>query len=64
MLNVNVLSYDGSYREFCYSASRYTEVFQNFKNHPICRWAVEYARGEQGKDYLLKILHNPDFKIS
>ena len=54
----------GSYREFCYSASRYTEVFQNFRRHPVSRWAFEYASGEYGKDCLIKILHNPDFKIS
>ena len=64
MLNVNVLSYDGSYREFCYSASRYSEVFQNFRNHPICGWAVDYARPAQGMGYLTKILQNPNFKIS
>lgn len=64
MYNVNVLSYDGSYREFCYSASRHNEVFQNFKNHPICRWAIEYAKPEQGKEYLKKILHTDGFEIS
>ena len=54
----------GAYREFCYSASRYSEVFQNFKRHPICLWSVEYAKDVTGRDYLLKILNNPSCRFS
>ena len=54
----------GAYREFCYSASRYSEVFHNFRNHPVFRWAVEYATPQQGANYLEKIFSNVDFKIS
>lgn len=54
----------GAYREFCYTASRYTEVFQNFRRHPVCLWSVDYAKPDQGVGYLEKIFSNADFKIS
>lgn len=54
----------GVYREFCYVASRNEELFKNFKRHPIMRWAIEYIKGEQGRDCLIKILSNPEFRIS
>ena len=53
-----------SYRSFCYSASRYSEVFQNFKRHPVCQRAFEYVPGEFGKNSLIKILNNENFKLS
>ena len=63
MQRTSVTDVDG-YREFCYMASRHDEIFKNFKSNPICRWAIEYASGQQGRDYFLKILSNADFKIS
>lgn len=54
----------GAYREFCYFASRYSETFQNFKHHPVFRWAVEYATPNQGWEYLVKVLSNPNLKFS
>ena len=54
----------GVFREFCYIASHNNDFFQNFKNHQVCKWAIEYAKPEQGRDYLIKILSNPNFKIS
>lgn len=52
------------YREFCYIASRNADVFKNFKRHPVMRWAVEYIKGEQGRDCLIKILTDAGFKLS